>query len=329
MKKDIREYLNIKTLLLVLLVALVIFIPAWGNRRYMNIAILVLMYIGLGESWNLLSGMSGLFSIAHALFFGLGVYGMTIGMTKLGLPVVGGILLGLAANLVMALIVGFVGSKLSGLYFTMALIALHAIIYTLAGQLSFTGYALGLSMPREYLMSRHALYFLVLGLAALMMLIFVWVRKSRIGTNFVALKENPDLAVSLGSNIRGWRILAVIISAMMASIMGAFYAFYMMANTPEVFASTISLRIIMVCMVGGLGNVWGPVMGCWLIVFDELVRGIMPSKFASFAVVVYALVLIVMALLKPKGIMGSKIFQPKETDARRVEHKKAGAKAQK
>ncbi len=198
MKKDIREYLNIKTLLLVLLVALVIFIPAWGNRRYMNIAILVLMYIGLGESWNLLSGMSGLFSIAHALFFGLGVYGMTIGMTKLGLPVVGGILLGLAANLVMALIVGFVGSKLSGLYFTMALIALHAIIYTLAGQLSFTGYALGLSMPREYLMSRHALYFLVLGLAALMMLIFVWVRKSRIGTNFVALKENPDLAVSLG-----------------------------------------------------------------------------------------------------------------------------------
>ena len=57
MKKDIREYLNIKTLLLVLLVALVIFIPAWGNRRYMNIAILVLMYIGLGESWNLLSGM--------------------------------------------------------------------------------------------------------------------------------------------------------------------------------------------------------------------------------------------------------------------------------
>ena len=82
-------------------------------------------------------------------------------------------------------------------------------------------------------------------------------------------------------------------------------------------------------MVGGLGNVWGPVMGCWLIVFDELVRGIMPSKFASFAVVVYALVLIVMALLKPKGIMGSKIFQPKETDARRVEHKKAGAKAQK
>lgn len=257
MKKDIREYLNIKTLLLVLLVALVIFIPAWGNRRYMNIAILVLMYIGLGESWNLLSGMSGLFSIAHALFFGLGVYGMTIGMTKLGLPVVGGILLGLAANLVMALIVGFVGSKLSGLYFTMALIALHAIIYTLAGQLSFTGYALGLSMPREYLMSRHALYFLVLGLAALMMLIFVWVRKSRIGTNFVALKENPDLAVSLGSNIRGWRILAVIISAMMASIMGAFYAFYMMANTPEVFASTISLRIIMVCMVGGLGNVWG------------------------------------------------------------------------
>ena len=70
MKKDLKDYLNIKTLLLVLLVALVIFIPAWGNRRYMNIAILVLMYIGLGESWNLLSGMSGHCSLADIQQFG-------------------------------------------------------------------------------------------------------------------------------------------------------------------------------------------------------------------------------------------------------------------
>lgn len=303
------------TLLIVIVAALVvaICIPASGNRRIMNIAILCFMYIGLGESWNLLSGLSGLFSIAHAIFFGLGVYGVTIMLARFGGNYFLGVLFGLFMTTIVALIVGYVGSKLSGLYFTMSLIGLQTIIYTLSMSpllFPFTNGTQGLSMPREYLLSKPTLYFLSILLAAIMMIFYTAVRRSRWGTNMVALKENPNLSMSLGSNIVGWRIFSTVLSACMASICGAFYALYMMSNNSEVFSGTISLKIIMVVIVGGIGNVWGPVLGSVMVILDEYVRGAMPSSFSSLSVVIYALVLILMAQLKPDGLIS--LFKKKE-----------------
>lgn len=314
---------NIAHLAIILAVAaLILYIPFGGSRRHLNIGILVFIYIALGQSWNLLSGMSGLFSIAHALFYGIGAYGMSLMLARANSNPLVGLIVGILANLLVALIVGLVGSKLSGLYFTMALIGIHSIFYTLAGQLTITGGWLGISLPRhDYLkFTRKELYIIALLIAIAMTLVFYFIRKSRIGTMFVALKENPQLAASLGSNIRGWRILAVLISATMASVVGSFYAIYMMAHNAEVFNGTVSLRIMMVCMVGGVGHVFGPWVGALLIIMDEYIRGAMPTEFASLSVVVYALVLIVMALLRPTGIMGSKFFQPEEVDVRTIEN---------
>lgn len=319
---------SIYLIVMLVVAALIIYLPIGGSRRNINIGILVFIYIALGQSWNLLSGMSGLFSIAHALFYGIGAYGMSLMLARAGSNPLVGLLVGIAANLVVALIVGLVGSKLSGLYFTMALIGIHSIFYTLAGQLTITGGWLGISLPREWQLTRKELYVLGLCMAVLMTVIFQVIRSSRVGTMFVALKENPQLAASLGVNIRGWRILAVLISATMASIAGSFYAIYMMAHNAEVFNGTVSLRIMMVCMVGGVGHIFGPWVGAILIIMDEYIRGAMPTEFASLSVVIYALVLIVMALLRPQGIMGSKIFQPKEIDVRSIENQDAKAEAE-
>ena len=220
-----------RVILYLLLLAAALLFPMAANRRVLNIAIITLMYVTLGESWNLLSGMSGLFSIAHALFFGLGVYGMTITTNRLGMGLFAGVVMGLVVNTLMALLVGVIASKLSGLYFTMALIGLHQTVYSLSIQLiDLTGGSMGISMPREYLFSKTQQYYMVLTLAVASMLFYVFIRRSRIGTNFVALKENPDLARALGSNIGNWRILATVFSALMASLAGSFYALYLMSN---------------------------------------------------------------------------------------------------
>jgi branched-chain amino acid transport system permease protein len=283
---------------------LLMVMPVFANRRTLNIAILTLMYIVLGESWNLLSGMAGLFNIVPAMFFGLGAYCMTMMTTRAGMPWIIGLLVGLLINGSMAALVGFIGSKLSGLYFTMALIGLYQTVYAIMVQwTSFSGGYMGISMPKKYILSKPQQYYIILFLAILSMLLFVFIRRNRVGTNFVALKENPDLAISLGSNIHGWRIFATIISAWVSSVGGAFYAFFLMATTPPVFAASISLKTIMVVMVGGVGNVFGPVLGSFMVVLDEIIRGMMPSKFAAFSVVIYALVLVVMALLKPGGLI--------------------------
>lgn len=302
-----------KLILLILAIVVMFYIPAYGSRRMLNIAIIALMYITLGESWNLLSGMSGLFSINHALFFGLGTYGVTLGLNKLHLSVFTSILFGLALNVVAATVVGFIGTKLSGLYFTMAFIGLWQTIYTFSYQFfSITGGSLGLSMPRELLLTKKELYFIALILAIASMIFYQFIRKSRLGTNFVALKENPNLANALGSNIRGYRLTSTIISACMASLAGSFYAFYMMTNNPEVFSGLISLKVIMVVIVGGMGHVYGPLLGISFVVMDELIRGMMPSQFAPFSVIIYGLALIIMAMVKPDGLIS--LFQRKNKD---------------
>lgn len=304
---------NFKMMLIIGIVLLVVafIFPAFANRRILNVAIIALMYITLGESWNILSGMSGLFSVHHAIFFGLGAYGVSLGLTKLSLPVPLAIVFGLLLNIVAATIVGFIGSKLSGLYFTMAIIGLWQVLFTFSYQFfNITGGTQGISMPKGLLMGKKTLYYIALALAVFAIFMYQGIRRSRLGTNFIALKENPDLAKALGSNIVKYRLLSTIISACLASLAGSFYSFYMMTNNPEVFSPTISLKIIMVVIVGGMGNVWGPVLGIVMVVLDEFVRGAMPIKFAPFSVIIYAIVLIVMILWKPGGLIS--MFKSKE-----------------
>ncbi|MDR1617987.1 MAG: branched-chain amino acid ABC transporter permease [Treponema sp.] len=290
---------------------LVLYVPVTRNRRLMTIGIMTFMYIALGESWNI-GAMTGLFSIAHSAFFGLGVYGMTITLTRFQGSVITAVLAGLVLNIVLAVIIGGISSKLSGLYFTMALIGLSATIYSLSVQwVSLTGGSSGISMPRAYLMPKRVLYFIALGIAAAYMLFYVFLRRSKIGTCFVTTRENPSLAAVLGSNVPFWRILSTIISAAMASFCGSFYAFHLMSNNSEVFSGAYSLKIMMVSIVGGVNTVWGPVLGSLLIVMDEYIRGSMPSNLAPISVVIYALILIFMALVRPGGL-ASFFEKPKE-----------------
>jgi branched-chain amino acid transport system permease protein len=293
----------IATILLLIAVVVIIWVPTTRNRRFMTIGIMTFLYIALGESWNI-GIMAGIFSVSHSTFFGLGVYGMTIGLYRLHLPVFGAILLGFGLNLVLALIIGLISGKLSGLYFIMAMLGLSTAIYSLAIQwIAITGGPPGLNMPKDLLMSKRTIYFIGLGIALAAVVFYTLLRRSRIGTCFITARENPSLAASLGSNVAGWRILATIISACMAGLCGSFYAFHLMSNNPEILSGIYTLKIMMVSIVGGLTSVWGPVLGSLMIILDEVIRSSMPSSYAPLSVVLYSLVLITMALIRPGGLV--------------------------
>ena len=161
-----KTYLTPRNMIIGIVYILLCLMPLGANRRVLNIAILSLMYIGLGASWNMLSGMAGIFSIAHAIFFGLGAYSVSIITSRLGLHAVVGIGVGLVLNILAALLVGYIGSKLSGLYFTMAVIGLSQTVYAIALQwFHVTGGSMGISVPKEYLMTKQQLFYVALALA--------------------------------------------------------------------------------------------------------------------------------------------------------------------
>lgn len=301
--KNLKNYLNLKTILILALVVGVLLIPGNSSRLTQSILCMVCCYAALGLSWNVISGLCGMFSVTHAIFYGIGVYSVICCVVRFDLHPVIGVLVGLVLNTLLALLIGKIGSKLSSLYFTMALIGVTNALYTLAVQMNWlTGSNFGLSMGRKYSITRVEACYIGIFMVIVFALFFVYLRKSRWGTSMVALKNNPDLCMALGSNIGSWRIIACVISALMASLVGVYYAFYQKAVTPDIFGGAVSLKILMVCIVGGIGNVWGPILGSVLIILDEWIKGAMPSDLAPLSNVVYALIMIVMLMLKPDGL---------------------------
>jgi branched-chain amino acid transport system permease protein len=291
--------------LLILFVSLVVLVcvPVFGTRRAMAVGTMVFIYISLGQSWNTLSGLSGLFSITHAVFYGLGAYS-TIAGIRHGFPVAGAILTGLGLNLIFGFIVGGISAKLSGIFFTMSMIALAQALNSLAVLLYYiTGGINSIALSREYVLPRPVTYWMAFGMAVCMTCVFHFIRKSKLGTHFVTIRENPNLARALGCNVPMWRILAILISSVMASLAGTMYAFYSLSVSNTILSGTISLKIIIVVMVGGLGTTLGPWFGSIIIILDELIRGAMPTRFAPFSVITYAVVLILVALFKSDGII--------------------------
>lgn len=300
---QMKKFLNLKTLFAVLLLAVVCVIPANGSRLTQKILCMCCCYAALGLSWNVLSGLCGMFSVTHAIFYGVGIYSVICSSARFGLHPYWGILIGLVLNTLLALLIGKIGSKLSSLYFTMALIGVSNTLYTLAIQMNWlTGSTYGVNLDRTYSLKLQPACYVGIAMVVVFAFIYVFLRKSRWGTSMVALKNNPDLCKALGSNIEKWRLIACLISAAMASIAGVFYAFYQKAITPDIFGGETSLKVLMVCIVGGIGNVWGPILGSVMIVLDEWIKGAMPANLAPISNVVYALIMIVMLMLKPDGI---------------------------
>lgn len=301
--KNLKKYLSVKNLLTLALIAVVFMIPGNSSRLTQSILCMVCCYAALGLSWNVISGLCGMFSVTHAIFYGIGVYSVICCVARFELHPVYGVLIGLVLNTLLALLIGKIGSKLSSLYFTMALLGVTNALYTLTLQLNWlTGSSFGLSMGRKYSITRIEACYIGIIMVIVYALFFVYLRKSRWGTNMVALKNNPDLCMALGSNIGKWRIVACVISAAMASLAGVYYAFYQKSVSPDIFGGEVSLKILMVCIVGGIGNVWGPILGSVLIILDEWIKGAMPSDLAPLSNVAYALIMIVALLLRPNGL---------------------------
>lgn len=171
-------------------------------------------------------------------------------------------------------------------------------------------------MPPVYMMSRQTLFYIALAMTVLFVFAIYFIRTSRMGTMLVALRENEDLAKSLGVNVAKWKILASIVSAVMASLAGSYYALYIRSVQPSaVFTFNITMKIMIVAFVGGKGTVKGPVLGAVIIILDELIRGWLGGgRYSGLPGVIYGIILALVILLLPDGLIS--IFRDKRKAVR-------------
>ncbi|PTM39763.1 branched-chain amino acid ABC transporter ATP-binding protein/permease [Bosea sp. 124] len=278
------------------------------NSYYQLMLTLVLVWACFGLSWNVLSGYTGLVSFGHAAFFGLGAYTTALGQIHFDLtpwlmiPVsalVGG-LAGLA--------VGFPTFRLRGHYFALAMLAYPLALLYVFEWLGYQELTLPIKRenPAAYMQfADHRVYtLLALGLLVAVMLFSQWIERSRFGRALMAIKQNEAAAEAAGIDTLAWKLKAIAISGAIAGMVGGFYAIVLLVVTPpSVFGMLVSAQALTVAMFGGIGSVWGPVIGAaFLIPVAEILHAELGSRFPGIQGVVYGLAIIGVILIAPEGV---------------------------
>ncbi|MET3845290.1 branched-chain amino acid ABC transporter ATP-binding protein/permease [Bradyrhizobium sp. OAE829] len=278
------------------------------NSYYQLVMTLVPVWAIFGLSWNLLSGYTGLISFGHAAFFGVGAY--TVVLCQIHFDLSPWVTIPIAAVLggIAGLLIGFPTFRLQGHYFALAMLAYPLAILYVFEWLGLQEVTLPIKRdnPIAYMQfADHRLYTL-LALAMMLGTILLTraVERSRFGMALLAIKQNEAAAEAAGINTLAWKLRAVTLSGAIAGAVGGFYAVVLLVVTPQsVFGMLVSAQALTVAMFGGVGTVWGPVIGSVILIpLAETLNAEAGSRFPGIQGVIYGLAIICVILLAPEGL---------------------------
>ena len=278
------------------------------NSYYQLVMTLVPVWAIFGLSWNLLSGYTGLISFGHAAFFGVGAYAVVLGQIHFDLSP--WVMIPIAAILggIAGLLIGFPTFRLQGHYFALAMLAYPLAILYVFEWLGLQEVTLPIKRdnPIAYMQfADHRLYTL-LALAMMLGTILLTraIERSRFGMALLAIKQNEAAAEAAGINTLAWKLRAVTLSGAIAGAVGGFYAVVLLVVTPQsVFGMLVSAQALTVAMFGGVGTVWGPVIGSVILIpLAETLNAEAGSRFPGIQGVIYGLAIICVILLAPEGL---------------------------
>ena len=279
------------------------------NSYYQLMLTLVPIWAVMGLSWNVLSGYSGLVSFGQAVFFGLGAYTVTLLFKWAGVSPWIGIPVAAVVGSAAGLLIGFVTFRLTGHYFALAMLAyplamLH--VFQWAG-LQEVSLPLQRENPVAYMQFADARWYAVIALALMIgaMLVSVAIERSRFGLSLLAIKENEFAAEAAGIDSVAWKLRAIAVSGGMAGGIGGLYAVVLLVVTPDtVFGLHASAQALVVTMFGGVGTVWGPVIGASVLIpLAETLHAELAAELPGIQGVIYGIAIILVIVKMPHGVV--------------------------
>ncbi len=300
--------------LAVLIVVLAVFALMVKDKFYLHVLIMIMFYAAASSAWNIIGGFGGQLSLGHAAFYGIGAYTSTLLFIDFGISPWIGMLAGGVISVIVAAIIGYPSFRLRGPFFTLVTIAFAVVIRILAvSAQNITKGSIGLSVPfrpspQNFIFREISSYALVaLALMVIVILVSIWIEHSRVGYYLAAVREDEDAAQALGVNTTRYKLIALLVSAFFTSMAGTFYAQYIAYIEPYgIFALDFSVLLAMMAIIGGMGTVWGPVAGAFIVTpLGEFLRANLGGGLQGLDLVVYGTVLILMVILLPSGVVPS------------------------
>ena len=303
---------------LLLLAGALVALPAFAGNYALSVATLILYFAYTGQAWNVMMGFAGQLSLGHALYVGVGAYAAGALFFHYGIGPWAGVWLAMLLCTLMGLAVGFLAFRfgISGVYFALLTIAFAEFTRIGFDHLDWLGGPGGMFLK---VAQRDAwdlpnfrgpplmYYYAMLALCALAVLVCSRLLKSKAGYYWQAIRENEEAAQALDINTFRWKMLAVAISAAMTSVSGVFFAFYYNNLFPEqIFHISRSIEIILGPIIGGMGTLFGPILGAALLTLlsDGITDGLAALGWDIPGVkqVFYGAVLLAVIVFLPNGI---------------------------
>lgn len=325
-------------LVLVVLAILLSLVPLVVEGASLEVAIRILLFGMLSTAWNVMAGYGGLFSFGHAAYFGLGAYSGAYLLVEHGISPWIGMAVGMVLGGAFAALTGFLSFryKLTGAYFVLTTFAFAEMLRLIALNLDLVNRAVGFRVPiirdpgfldLQFSPGSPAYYYVAMVMLLVTLLSTITLMRSRTGYYIVAIRDNEDAAASLGINPLKYKLAAVTFSGAVTAAGGTFFFQFLFFIDPTLaFGPEISIEILLPAIVGGMGTMWGPLVGSALLVpLSELTSVLVrsPPAFLGFLegrsgvdLMIFGALLIAIIIFLPKGAYGTVVERISEKRAR-------------
>ena len=297
-----------------------------GDVYTQNLIIITILFAGLAQAWNILGGYCGQISLGHALYFGAGAYVSTLLFVDLGIPPALGMLAAGAVGGAAALLVGWPCFRVSGHYYAIATVVVGEIGWVLFLNWDLVGGATGIYVPfkgeswiaLQFRTAKLPWHYIVLAYATLTWLAAWLIEGSRWGFAWRAVKDDMVAARSLGVRVFASKMAAAAISGCLTAVGGAIYAQYVGYIDPDsVMATSLSILIPLPAVLGGVGTLWGPLVGAAVLIpMSELTRSYLGGSGSGVDLMIYGALIVTVALLRPQGLVSLLGRRARGDDAR-------------
>lgn len=281
---------------------------------WIRVLTFTLLFAAMAQVWNIIGGLANQTSLGHAAFFGIGAYTSTILVLKFGISPWIGMFAGGFLGGIAALIIAVPTMRLQGHYFALATLAFGEVMRVIANVwTSLTGGPVGLSVPfvppsiAAYSFKQllpHA--YIALIALIIVTVIFEAIRRSAMGYRLRAIKENPAAAEVIGIDTTKVKLQTAVISGALMAMLGTLYAQVAVFFDPDtVFsAASISIRVALIAILGGVGTAIGPILGALFIIpVEELMNDLFSSGAAGLSQLIFGVILIAVILWRPRGFI--------------------------
>jgi len=288
---------------LAIILILLATLPLLNNSAYLvSLVTLIMIYMALGQMWNLLGGYAGLLSLGMQAFIGIGGYSLAVLSVDYGMNIFVAVLIGGALSVLFGLAVSPALFKMTGVYFAIGTWVIAEALMIFFSNWSVVKYAKGIMIKTVYHLSGTQIYYIAVVLGIASVLIVFLIMRSKTGLSLMAMRDNPGAAEAMGVKIFSTKLKCYMIACFITGIAGGVMYINLANITPSASISTQwTIAMTFMVIIGGIGTMEGPIIGS--VIYVLLTQYL--YNFPGSAMIILGAIAVIAIMIMPNGIMGT------------------------